>query len=347
MKLTTPLATIFQDKKRLEIERTLATNILTDYARDDPDLLADLLLDSEEKPFAVLFDKLKAHQERAVPVLEAELARKASPEATADDKDQLAQRQARAAVALLRLGQGEKVWPLLRHSPDPSVRSYIVNWLKPLGAEPKALMTKLEGLAHDPVSIPKDGKSRMDAILFHPETSKRRALILALGTYGTDGLSPGEREPLIGKLLDLYRNDPDAGIHGAAEWTLRQWGQQEKLKELDAELMKLKDRGDRRWFVNSQGQTFAVIEGPVEFRMGSPPTEPDRIARNETPRRVVIPRRFAIADQGGHGRAVPAVREDQSPVRARPELPGQLQPRSGRADDRVSTGTAPPPTATG
>ena len=123
----------------------------------------------------------------------------------------------------------------------------------------------------------------MDAVLFHPETSMRRALILALGTYGTEGLSPGEREPLIAKLLDLYRNDPDSGIHGAAAWTLRQWGQQEKLKELDAELMKLKDRGDRRWYVNSQGQTFAVIEGPVEFRMGSPPTEPERFAGNETP----------------------------------------------------------------
>ena len=83
----------------------------------------------------------------------------------------------------------------------------------------------------------------MDAILFHPETSMRRALILALGTYGTDGLSPGEREPLIGKLLDLYRNDPDAGIHGAAEWTLRQWEQQDKLKEVDAELIKTQGLG--------------------------------------------------------------------------------------------------------
>ena len=123
----------------------------------------------------------------------------------------------------------------------------------------------------------------MDAILFHPETSMRRALILALGTYGTEGLSPGEREPLIGKLLDLYRNDPDSGIHGAAEWTLRQWKQQEKLKELDAELMKLKDWGERRWYVNGQGQTYAVIEGPVEFRMGSPPTEPERIAGTRRP----------------------------------------------------------------
>jgi formylglycine-generating enzyme required for sulfatase activity len=95
----------------------------------------------------------------------------------------------------------------------------------------------------------------------------------------------------------MYRNDPDSGIHGAAEWTLRQWKQQEKLKELDAELSKLKDRVERRWYVNGQGQTFAVIEGPVEFLMGSPPTEPERIAGNETPRRVVIPRRFAIADR--------------------------------------------------
>ena len=149
----------------------------------------------------------------------------------------------------------------------------------------------------------------MDAILFHPETSQRRALILALGTYGTEGLSPGEREPLTGKLLDLYRNDPDAGIHGAAEWTLRQWKQQEKLKELDAELMKLKDRGERRWFVNSQGQTFAVIEGPVEFRMGSPPTEPERNAENETPHAHGHPPPVRHRRQGGHGRAVPAVLE--------------------------------------
>ena len=84
----------------------------------------------------------------------------------------------------------------------------------------------------------------MEAVLFHPETSIRRALILALGTYGTEGLSPAERESLGVKLLDLYNHDPDAGIHGAADWTLRQWGQGEKLKLADAELMKLKKWGD-------------------------------------------------------------------------------------------------------
>ena len=71
-------------------------------------------------------------------------------------------------------------------------------------------------------------------------------------------------------------------------------GEQAKLQAADAELMKLKDRGDRRWYVNSQGQTFAVIEGPVEFSMGSPASDPERFD-DELLHRRIIPRRFAIA----------------------------------------------------
>jgi hypothetical protein len=110
----------------------------------------------------------------------------------------------------------------------------------------------------------------MDAMLFHPETSIRRALILALGTYGADGLSPGECEPLIARLLNLYEHDPDAGIHGASAWTLRQWKQHDKLEAVGARL-RGQHRGGRLWYVNGQGQTFAIVEGPVSFRMGSPP----------------------------------------------------------------------------
>jgi formylglycine-generating enzyme required for sulfatase activity len=121
----------------------------------------------------------------------------------------------------------------------------------------------------------------------------RRALILALGTYDIESLSPGEREPLVARLLDVYEHDPDAGIHGAWAWTLRQWKQHHKLEPIDARL-RGKDRGDRRWYVNTQGQAFAIIEGPVAVRMGSPPNEPGRFG-NEPPHQQVIPRRFAIA----------------------------------------------------
>jgi hypothetical protein len=135
----------------------------------------------------------------------------------------------------------------------------------------------------------------MDAILFHAETSTRRALILAFGVYGTDGLSPGERESLVARLVDFYEHDPDAGVHGATGWTLRQWKQHSKLETIDARLQG-KDRGDRRWSVNTQGQTLVLVEGPVAFRMGSPRCEPGRYS-NEAPHQQVIPRRFAVADR--------------------------------------------------
>ena len=47
-KLTAPMASIFQEK-RPESEHTQATNILTDYASDDPDSLAELLMVSDPK----------------------------------------------------------------------------------------------------------------------------------------------------------------------------------------------------------------------------------------------------------------------------------------------------------
>jgi serine/threonine protein kinase/formylglycine-generating enzyme required for sulfatase activity/tetratricopeptide (TPR) repeat protein len=226
-------------------------------------------------------------------------------------KDQRAERKARAAAALVRLGSPESVWPLLEHSPDPRLRSFIVNWLRPLGADCKVIAAEFDRLnppaaVHPPAATrnldfpaarsPIPASQKMDAILFDAETSRRRALILTLGNYGAECFSPGELDRLIDKLFDRYENDPDAGIHGAAEWTLRRWKKEERLKIIQAKLSKLADKGARRWFVNSEGQTFTVIEGPVEFRMGSPPNEPDRDA-DEAPHLRRTSGRFAIADK--------------------------------------------------
>jgi serine/threonine protein kinase/formylglycine-generating enzyme required for sulfatase activity len=322
-RLLTPLASIFRDTGRSESERTFVTTILADYAADKPDVLAELLMAADPKEYLSLFPVVQRHATGALPMLQAELAGNHAavpgtvglPAAegggkTADSekaKDERAERQARAAVALVRLGHADEVWPLLRHSADPRLRSFIVNWLNPLGADPHAIATGLARLdslvgrgSPDPALVAGRGSpdpalpaTAMDAILFHPETSTRRALILALGTYGAEGLSPGERAPLIAKLLNLYENDPDAGIHGAAEWTLRKWEQPAKIKEIDARL-RGNDKGARHWNINTQGQTFVLIDGPVEFRMGSPEADTERFG-NELLHQQPIPRRFAIA----------------------------------------------------
>ncbi len=310
-RLAPPLEAIFRDVSRPEDEHGLAANILADYAAEDAERLAGLLMDSDPKSFARFFPVVEKQAAGAIPVFQAELAKdptaRAKEAVTEQVKDQLAERQARAAVALIRLGRAGEVWPRLQHSRDPRLRSFIVNGLEPLGADPKSIVAALDRPDSSPRPAergesgrrPGEGSSsepatqKMDEILFHPETSARRALILALGTYEPEALSPGEREPLVARLLDLYEHDPDAGIHGASAWTLRQWKRHEKLQTIDARL-RGQDRGDRRWSVNAQGQTLALIEGPVNFRMGSLPDEPDRDT-DETPRQQPIPRGFTIA----------------------------------------------------
>ncbi|MCI0456466.1 MAG: hypothetical protein L0Z62_05740, partial [Gemmataceae bacterium] len=59
-------------------------------------------------------------------------------------KDALALRQVQAAVALLHLGQEELVWPLLRHTPDPRVRTFLIHRLSPLGTDPGTVLRRLE-----------------------------------------------------------------------------------------------------------------------------------------------------------------------------------------------------------
>jgi hypothetical protein len=210
------------------------------------------------------------------------------PVVTEEEKERLAKRQANAAVALLRLGQPERVWPLLRHSPHPRVRSYLLAGVGVLGADPQALWQRFAA---------------------EPDVSARRVLLLALGEFGDKELPTVEREALLPRLFDLYRDDPDPGIHGAAAWLLCQWDQRAQLKAIDRELAKRDQdvaRGGRQpagsargWYVNGQQQTMIVIPGPVEFWMGSPRTEAERIGgpegRNETRHYRRIGRTFALA----------------------------------------------------
>jgi formylglycine-generating enzyme required for sulfatase activity len=197
------------------------------------------------------------------------------------EKERLAQRQANAAVALLRLGRPEAVWPLLIHRPDPRVRSYLIHRLAPLRADPRVLIKRLDT---------------------EPDVSARRALLLALGEFGPGPLPAAERAALMPALWRLYREHPDSGVHGAAAWLLQQWGQASRLRALDQQLAsrgRQPPEDGKRWYVNGQGQTMVIVAGPVEFLMGSPRTEAGREeggeGRAEMRHRRRIGRSFAIA----------------------------------------------------
>jgi len=216
-------------------------------------------------------------------------------------RETLARRQATAAVILLTLGQPANVWPLLGHATDPTRRSYIVWRAGQLRADPNLLVDQLHNTKDD--------------------VAARRCLILALGEYSDKELPAQVRKPLVENLLAWYRDDPDPGVHSAISWLLRHkvegptprlldWGQGEELRRIDVALAVqqgqrqavavgrislaplpmaglwtslpgAEDLAGRDWYVNGQGQTMAVIKGPVKFRMGSPLWEPYRSLAEE------------------------------------------------------------------
>jgi Polyglycine hydrolase-like, structural repeat len=74
--LNLPLAKVFRgEDKTLSQYRQVAASVLADYAADQPDELAELLLAADPKQYAVLFPVLQAHRERATQRMRAELAR--------------------------------------------------------------------------------------------------------------------------------------------------------------------------------------------------------------------------------------------------------------------------------
>jgi formylglycine-generating enzyme required for sulfatase activity len=288
-RLVGPLAEVFRSGRRPEADRLWATSILSVYAAGRAEVLADLLLDAEPKQFAMLFPKVETYGERAAALCQETLDRALDKEETEADRERLAKRQANAAVALLRMYQPDKVWPLLRHSPDPRVRSYLIHRLGPEGSDARAIVHRL-------------GEE--------PDVTIMRALILSLGPeeFGEQARTPG----LVERLRETYRTAADPGLHAAAEWLLRQWKQEQWLGEAEAawakdregrekrldqirkELLKEEEGAKPRWFVNGQGQTMVVVPGPVEFLMGSPPAEGER-SEDEGQHRRRIGRTFAIA----------------------------------------------------
>ncbi len=172
---------------------------------------------------------------------------------------ELLQRQGQAAAALVQLGRPELVWPLLRLSPDPSRRTEVIHNLARFDSGSRAV---------------KAISARLET---EPDASARSALILTLGEFPATAITEA-RQPLTARLLGWYRNDPDPGVHSAVDWLLRQkWGQADELDRLDREFSGLGLSTDRNWYVNTEGQTLAIVRGPTIFSMGSPSNEAGRL----------------------------------------------------------------------
>ncbi len=251
------------------------------------------------------------------------------PVPPAQERDSLATRQATAAATLLHLRKPEPVWPLLRHSPDPTVRSYLLERVGSRSVDARLLVERL--------NVEKD-------------VSARRALIVALGEFTDKDLPAAVRGPLVKKLLGWYREDPDAGIHGAIDWLLRHgkegpvnrpldWGCAKQLERIDKELAGKPPHAPPLRFGEGAGEGSMVRQrpGPDLHANPRPSGVPHGLAlvragslRQRKAAPAGDPAELRDHDQAGGRGAVAAIPE--GPPRRAARLPEALQSGAGRAD---------------
>ncbi|HWE40648.1 MAG TPA: SUMF1/EgtB/PvdO family nonheme iron enzyme [Isosphaeraceae bacterium] len=185
---------------------------------------------------------------RAVAFLEGVLAEHEDVEPCREVR---AHRQANAALTLLILGRPDRLWPLLRHRDDPTLRALLIERL----AEPEV-----------------DTRALLDRLRPRPaDAAERQALLMALAEVGPDRLVGHARAEALDLAAALHRDDPDPGVHAAAELLLRR---QKEPRRLAPRREAPGPRPGFGWYDGPNGHTFVVLRTPGAFLMGTPEGDP-------------------------------------------------------------------------
>ncbi len=244
-RLIPSLVAILRDRTGDEGQSPVVAEVVGEYASNEPDILAEAIAYAAPDSFLILFSRLEANPNQAVMSLKAMLDRIPANGGAAPNKS--ASQRANLAIALLRFNVGERLWPLLERSPDPRVRSFLIDRIATLGCDPASLLARLAT---------------------EPDDTIRAALWLSLGHYTDASLPAARRVDLSPRLLDVYHKDSSAAVHAAAYWVMGRWEVRDN-QQLEGSRV---DKANK-WYVNSLGQTMVQITGPGTYLMGPLPDE--------------------------------------------------------------------------
>lgn len=274
--LIDPLTKVSSSAERGELDRDISARILGEYVADRPPALVELLLTATPLQHRTLFPRLEAHRTEAMNRLLLVYNRVPTPEEKYEVRSRIVERRAHAAALLLALGEAEPTWQSLGQTEDPELTAFLELRLSSLVLNSELLLRQL-GTAST--------------------SSLRAALIRTLASIDAthrQNFSPTFRDNCVAAFETHFRTDPDSGVHSAAEWGLRSWGRSDKIESLTKELASKEVSPDRNWLISPTGHTMAIIRGPVEAHIGSPPDEPNRDASDETQVVRQINRNFAM-----------------------------------------------------
>ncbi len=255
-------------------ERGRAFDVWELLAADDPDLMAELIVESSPFAFKSLLSRIKtmSMRDELIEPLRQRVQQDRS------DLQQKANspfiRQHLAGLALVTLDHPQDYWKFFRHTFNPASSQYGVTVAKSYGVTTKLLINRLKEL--NGLKPEKPWKGTQVERLFDVRLSERRLLFLALAQFSRSDATEEDREELVQCLGELCRSETDPGTRAVAELLLKAWGEEEILQGIKLEYGEscnklAADRPD--WYINPVGQCMIRVQKtesiPYSFVIGS------------------------------------------------------------------------------
>lgn len=175
---------------------------------------------------------------------------------------------ARIAILALQLGEPSLVHQMCRHLPDPIRQTMLVDEFATWCG---------------------DINTAIDVVRSFESPASRAAICLAIGSVSVDRIKIGRAQAWRSVLQHWYINDPDSGVHSAADWALRQWNFTVPLVATST-----RPTDDKRWSVNAVGMTMLRVPAGSFQRQDTFVLEKGKKSPVQT---VVISRDFLISDR--------------------------------------------------
>ena len=246
------------------VQRDFATGLCCELSRGDSAQLFDLMEVSSPLNARAILVKMIPLKEEVLQLAKSIRLSKLEMGGFAQNL-KFQDRQGIAAALQISLGE-EAGFSVFSASSDPTAKSKCQLMLGQLNVSPAMVVEKINSTS---------------------DSSSKSAMVLALGDLDLDSVDMETKSKWKSEFLTVYQNSPDAGLHGALDWLLRKRWSMGKECDLVCESLKSKTVPGNKWLVNSMGQTFVILDGPMKFQIGSPIDEPLRYEAERIHQRAI------------------------------------------------------------
>ncbi|MCA9168224.1 MAG: protein kinase [Planctomycetales bacterium] len=248
------LADVARNDGESDVVRTTAAGLVAEYAFDDPQQIARLIVDVDSDPFRALLPSLQNRPKTVASSLQevidepwtlariAAIAGEVSQLEVESQLDRVHRRQATAAVTLWHLGNRGPALARLHSDSAAHLRYWIIHQLSHLDVSQEELI---------------------QAATTTVDTGIQYALLLAAGDAVPLSTS---RQEIIEQVRTIYLNTTDPGVRSASEWLLTQ--------RLNSDLNQGESNSTAtQGIFGPNGHCFVYLKAPGRIDLGSPASE--------------------------------------------------------------------------